>query len=192
MNIVQTPNDILNKKAEPVQKVDGKLKAIIREMKQTLRESGIGVGLAAPQVGISLQLFVASDILPEAKNKEQVPILVCINPRIVSKQKVIGIQSSVVGKKTENRKPKTDNQLEGCLSILHIWGPVKRSEKITLEYMDEHGRKHTKTFTGFMATIIQHEIDHLNGVLFTQRVLEQGKNLYREVPGQKKFEEIEV
>ena len=73
-----------------------------------------------------------------------------------------------------------------------MWGPVTRSTKISLRYLDEKGNPHQDEFSGFMATIIQHEMDHLDGVLFTQRVLVQGGKLYREIAEEKRFEEIEI
>ena len=185
MNILQTPNEILTRTASSVPVVDKKIRAIIDEMKQTLRGSDIGVGLAAPQVGISLQIFLCSQYMPERENKLKTSIQVFINPTIIS----LSDAKTQSKKKTTSKK---DKKLEGCLSIQHIWGPVKRAESVTIEYFDEQSKKQTKTFTGFMATIIQHEMDHLKGVLFTQRVLEQGNKLYREIPGQEKFEEVEI
>ncbi|KKS44950.1 MAG: Peptide deformylase, partial [Candidatus Gottesmanbacteria bacterium GW2011_GWA2_42_18] len=79
--------------------------------------------------------------------------------------------------------------LEGCLSIPRIWGPVKRAAKIFLHYQDLTGKKYLKWFSGFEATVIQHEIDHLNGIVFTQRAVEQKGQLYREEDGElTKFE----
>ena len=84
---------------------------------------------------------------------------------------------------------KKNIKLEGCLSIPHIWGPVTRNTKILLEYQDLTGEKHSEWFSGFTSVIIQHEMDHLQGVLFTQRVLEQKGRLYQEKDG--KLEKIE-
>ena len=68
--------------------------------------------------------------------------------------------------------------MEGCLSLPHFYGPVKKPDVVELEYLDEKGKKQRKTFRGFMAQIIQHEVDHLEGVLFIDRLLEQNKPLY--------------
>ena len=78
------------------------------------------------------------------------------------------------------KKSKKKIKLEGCLSIPRIWGPVKRSDRIFLHYQDLASKKHLKWFTGFEAIIIQHEIDHLNGIVFTQRAVEQKGQLFRE------------
>jgi len=137
----------------------------------------IGVGLAAPQVGKSIRLFIAK---PKVNSK----ILVFINPRIIDKK------PPVVSKKGQKHK-----KLEGCLSLKDVWGEVERSPQITLEYMNEKGKTYKKTFTGFLATIIQHEIDHLEGVLFPKRVLEQKGTLYKsqkDEKGQDVFEELKI
>lgn len=181
MNIVYTPHSVLLAKAKKVKKITNETRTLIEGMKIALRESDIGVGLAAPQVGVSLQIFLVSPHLPDRENKEGEKITVFINPKILSKTPIKKIR-----KKQDKRK------LEGCLSIPEVWGPVTRSSKIVIEYVDENGASHHEKFSGFLATIIQHEIDHLNGVLFTQRVLEQGGKLYRELVDEKRFEEIEI
>ena len=79
-------------------------------------------------------------------------------------------------KKLSKKKVK----LEGCLSIPRIWGPVKRADRIFLNYQDMTGKKYLKWFSGFEAIIIQHEVDHLNGIVFTQRSVEQKGQLYKE------------
>jgi len=79
------------------------------------------------------------------------------------------------------------------LSLVNIWGEVERSPEITLEYLDESGKSHNRKFSGFMATIIQHEVDHLNGILFPKRVLEQNGTLYqssKNAKGEDEFEEL--
>ena len=81
---------------------------------------------------------------------------------------------------TKKSKSKKKIKLEGCLSIPKIWGPVNRAERIFLHYQDLTGKKYLKWFSGFEATVIQHEIDHLNGIVFTQRAVEQKKQLYKE------------
>ena len=152
-------------------------------MKQTLAKTRDpeGVGLASPQVGKSLQIFLAK---PTPKS----PFLVFINPKIISESEAM----------QELKRPKRANapgKLEGCLSLVNIWGAVRRHAKITLTYLDEHGKTHTKTFTGFMSTIIQHEIDHLHGILFPRRVFEQQGKLYKshkDKKGEDVFEKIEL
>lgn len=172
LKIVQTPHPVLASPAKPVAKIDKKVRKIIAEMKTTLlgADKPKGVGLAAPQVGIPLQIFIAK---PDEKSE----VLVFINPQIMwrSKEKS-GITRPEGANKKENNKGKS---LEGCLSVRNVWGYLERSSKVRMKYLDIDGQKQEKEFTGFMATIIQHECDHLQGVVFTQRVLEQREKLYR-------------
>jgi peptide deformylase len=91
--------------------------------------------------------------------------------------------------------PERNNKLEGCLSIPTVWGRVKRATTLTLRYQDEKGESREEAFTGFLATIIQHETDHLNGTLFTHRVLEQQGKFYqagKDEDGKEILEEIEL
>lgn len=190
MRILQAPNPVLSQTAKPVLKADKSILNLISEMKRAM-EAAIdpeGVGLAAPQIGKSLQIFIAK---PFPKGK----IKVFINPKIVESSKLKVIKSSKKVKKGEK-------QLEGCLSLKDIWGAVKRSPAITVSYLDEKGKSHEENFTGFLATIIQHEYDHLQGILFPRRVLEQKGKLYKsskDLPagrhgeeGEDVFEEIKL
>lgn len=175
MKIVTTPNEILIKTAKEVEKIDKKILTLIAEMKQVLisQDNPKGVGLAAPQVGVNLRIFL---LRPE----EGDPIRVIINPKILttSKKIVSGI-------------PGTDNHIEGCLSIPHVWGVVKRHESLTLEFQDEVGTKKTEIFKDFPSVIVQHEVDHLNGILFTKRVIEQKGQLYKPTTNEKGEEVLE-
>jgi peptide deformylase len=152
---------------------------LIQEMEVSLNSASdpVGVGLAAPQVGKSLSLFIA-------KPTTRSPISVFINPKIITKEPLEEI--------VDEDKP---CKLEGCLSLKDIWGEVLRSPEIVLEYMDEAGNQHKRKYTGFMATIIQHEVDHLNGILFPKRVLEQSGTLYsshKNPKGEDEFEELRI
>lgn len=126
-----------------------------------------GVGLAANQVGLDLSIFI---IKPTEKAKTKV----FINPKIIS------LRSNLLKTDKKVRPSKKKVKLEGCLSIPRIWGPVKRADRVFLKYQDLTGKEFIKWFTGFDAVIIQHEMDHLNGAVFTQRVIEQKRQLYRE------------
>jgi len=143
-----------------------------------------GVGLAAPQVGKSLQIFIAK---PTDKSK----ISVFINPKII-KQSLV---RSYIKRPKRDESEKASKKLEGCLSLPNIWGPVLRSSSLILSYLDEKGIEHKQKFSDFMATVIQHEMDHLSGVLFPKRVLEQQGTLYKShknKQGEDEFEEIEI
>jgi len=166
LKVLIAPNKILSEKAKQVKKVDKKIKKIVNDMNICLekQKDPQGVGLAAPQVGYNLQIFI---IKPHEKEKAQI----FINPKIL---KVFEVTSKVKSKKKHRKN------LEGCLSIPKIWAPIHRKDRILLEFTDINGNILTKEFSGFHSIIIQHEIDHLNGIMFTQRAIEQNKALYEE------------
>lgn len=184
MKIVQSPDPVLSQVAKPVEKVDKAIKNLLKEMEKTLNEQvdPEGVGLAAPQVGKSLQMFIV-------KQDPKAPLLTFINPVI---KKTFPNPQEAAEKKAKKDK---GVQLEGCLSLKDVWGVVKRPYGVVVSYQDENGDKHEKSFEGFLATILQHEIDHLQGALFPKRVLEQKNHLYHSVKnkqGEIEFEEIEI
>jgi len=160
--IVVTPNPVLVTAARTVTSFDKRLGKLVSDMKRTLgaARNPKGVGLAAPQIGEGWRVFVT-------RPTEKSDVRVFINPEITvySNEKTDGV-------------PERENKLEGCLSIPKIWGKVHRAHGLTLKYQDETGAAHVEKFTGFLATIIQHETDHTNGILFVQRVLEQKGKLY--------------
>lgn len=194
--IVTTPNKVLSKISDEVKQFDKKLKDILEEMEVTLRatKDPIGVGLAAPQVGLSLKIF---QLRPDEKSE----VRSFINPEIISISQDPNdytAQSGSKKKAIEEGKipaPHGKRLLEGCLSIPNIWGYVQRKKDVTLSYQDENGTKHEEKFSGFPAIIVQHEIDHLNGVLFTHHVMEQNEKLYKshkDEKGEDVFEEITI
>ncbi len=160
--IVYVPNPVLVAPTKFVTKLDHKTLDLISEMAKTLIQADKpkGVGLAAPQVGVDLRIFVVHE-------DESNPVQVFINPKIIAQSRET---SGIPGK---------EKRLEGCLSIPNVWGEVKRATWITLKYLDKKGKWREQKFTGFPAVIIQHELDHLDGILFTQRVLEQKGQLYK-------------
>ena len=190
MAIIQAPNKVLSTTAKkyPLGKYvrfDKNLAKLLSDMETalTLARDPKGVGLAAPQIGVPYSLFI---VKPTEKSK----IVVFINPEILATSDKPGARS-----KKQEAKSKQPKRLEGCLSLLNIWGEVKRPETLTLSYYDELGVKHTKKFKGFMATIIAHEVDHLHGILFPRRVLEQKGQLYKShknAKDQDVFDPIEV
>ena len=186
--IITAPNTVLSSVARPVGKIDKEIRSFIGQMTETLEtaKDPEGVGLAAPQVGKSIQLFIAR------QNKTS-PILICINPKLTP---LVNEKSQVDEKQTGIQKKKNSRmKLEGCLSLIDIWGEVQRDRRIRLSYLDENGKNHTRTFGGFLATIIQHENDHLHGILFPKRVLEQKGKLYKsskDEKGETVFEEISI
>lgn len=191
MEIIQAPHQVLAAIAKPVPKIDKKIARLIEQMKETLEaaKDPQGVGLAAPQIGKSLQLFLMKPT-PSSKIK------VVINPVIVAQNQAESYPEISVNQPTNPRKSvRKRKTLEGCLSLKNIWGQVSRKPVITVSYMDEHGKTHTETFKGFEATIVQHEIDHLQGILFPKHTLEQKGKLYKShknEKGQDVFDEIEI
>ncbi len=155
-DIVFLPEPVLRRKAKPVTKFDRELQTLIDDMIETMREAP-GVGLAAPQVNISQQLAVIeyAEDEDEEENQDAPPrpkkLYVIINPEIIkaSEEKVMGI--------------------EGCLSIPNLQGEVERYQSIQVKALNRHGNPVKLKVDGWMARIFQHEIDHLNGVLFTDR-----------------------
>ena len=173
MKILTTPDPFLRKKAKPVKTITKKTLDEIREMFVTLRKTTDpeGVGLAAIQVGIDKQIFI---LLLDGDEH------VFFNPKIIKKSKKM---ISDAHKRTKNR------WLEGCLSIPRIWGFVDRPYEVTLEYQtfdisskDHELKSVTKTFTDIESAYVQHETDHLNGVLFVDHILKQKGQILQETP----------
>lgn len=175
--IVHIPNPVLKTPAKEVKVFDKKLERCIADMKKALiaTKNPKGVGLAAPQIGVPLRIFIT-------RPNEKTAIRIFINPTITK-------TSNVVSKKDADH----DGKMEGCLSVPNLWGKVKRAPTLTLSFQDEKGMGHTEVFTGFISTIIQHETDHIHGILFVQRVLEQKGTLFESITdenGKEVFEEV--
>lgn len=183
MKIVHAPHTILTTKAKTVDSITPKIKKLVADMIDTLasQKDPEGVGLAAPQVGESYRIFI---MRPHKRSA----VTICINPEIVT------LETKDTLTKGKNAKLNTDKEehsrLEGCLSIPRIWGSVERADTVEIRFQTLQGEVVEKRFGGFEATIVQHEMDHLNGVLFTARVLEQKNPLYKEVNGELERYEI--
>lgn len=171
MRIVSVPDPVLLQVCDPVIKVDHHLINFVTDLKMTLvnKKNPEGVGLSAPQVGTPIRIFCT--YLDRGLGRQ---IEVFINPQIVKSSKKLTLGSNP-------KKP----YLEGCLSIPEIYGPVWRHQRITIDYqvIDENTNalvSQTKSFDSFPARVIQHELDHLDGILFTKRALDQGLRLLKE------------
>ncbi len=163
--VVRLPNKMLSLPAKDVPGEEiqsAEMRRLIADMKETLAASPDGVGLAAPQVGESLKIFLVSEeanligsdgSLPEGHGtaKKKWRHFVFINPEMIKKSR---------GK---------IKMAEGCLSLPDKFGLVERREKISLSWLDESGKKQSRGFTGFFARVIQHEMDHLDGKLIADR-----------------------
>lgn len=141
---------VLRKKATEINSEYPNLKELLSNMFETMYDSN-GIGLAAPQIGLSIRLFIVDgteieDIEPKDFKK------VFINPVI-----------------EEEFDDKWDYE-EGCLSIPNVRADVNRHSKLTITYLDENFIEHTETYGGMAARIIQHEYDHIEGILFTDRI----------------------
>ncbi len=171
MEVVKAPDPRLRIKTKPVRKINQALKVTLKEMVKLTKtfKDPEGVGLAATQVGLDGSFFVA-------KNDNK--FISIINPKILS-----------TGKRTKK-------YFEGCLSIPSIWGEVKRHINIKVSYQNPEGKTTTKNLTGVLAWIFQHEIDHLNGILFSEKVLEQKGEFFKfigkDATGRDIFEEITI
>lgn len=147
---VVTYNDaVLTRKADPVEENSSSLQQLIEDMFETMYNSG-GVGLAAPQIGKSLQLFVmdADPMTEDLDDEEDLGPMVFINPVIISK---------------EGDRVRIE---EGCLSIPDVRDDVSRPERVTLSYLDRNFQQKRESYDGWISRVIQHEFDHLQGVLF--------------------------
>ena len=138
---------VLRQPAKRIAKVDDSIRQLVKDMLQTMY-SADGIGLAAPQVGVNKQLIVI-DCEPD---KPENPPLVLINPKIT------------------RYSTQTCNSDEGCLSIPGVYLEVNRPEAIEVSFKDEQGKPRKLQTAGLLARVIQHEMDHLNGVMFVDRV----------------------
>ncbi len=143
LDILTIPDKRLKHKSSDVRDFDEKLEKIVADMFDTLYASGNGIGLAAPQIGISKRIVVI-DLKEEGKQNQ----IVLINPKIISTSD----ENSI-------------NQ-EGCLSIPGYYADVERSNEVRVEWSDVNGKKIKKKCSGLLSICIQHEIDHLDGILF--------------------------
>lgn len=148
MRIVYYPDPVLQKRAAPIAPSAagdfGHLADLVDGMLEAMHEAR-GVGLAAPQVGQSLRLFVAND------TGEDGDVLVCVNPEVTP-------------------HGPTEAFEEGCLSLPELHAKVVRPTLVKMSWTDLAGARHTGEFEGFLARILQHEFDHLEGVLFFERM----------------------
>ncbi|MBI5414485.1 peptide deformylase [Candidatus Peregrinibacteria bacterium] len=141
-------NKILRTKSKEVRVITKNIKKLLEKMHATVREEG-GVGLAAPQVGENLRIIIA---------QISGTFLEMINPEILSFSE------------------KCESGEEGCLSLPGIWGIVRRSSEITVQFLDLKGRQRILNLKGFNARVVQHEVDHINGVLFIDRAQNTSEN----------------
>lgn len=149
LDIVEIGDEILRNKNTEIEDVK-EVNDLIINMVHTLYELN-GCGIAAPQVGVNKKIFIV-EVLGEDENGEEIvefPLTVFINPKILEYSE------------------EKDIQYEGCLSVDGFFAKVERSKKIKIEYIDLNGKKHIEEFEDFPARAIQHEYDHLGGIVYT-------------------------
>ncbi|MEL6428691.1 MAG: peptide deformylase [Planctomycetota bacterium] len=156
-DVVLFPDPVLRKETQDVEAFDGALEETVQRMFAAMYESR-GVGLAAPQVGLSQRVFVLND---EGDSDKPELSLALINPTI----------ESFAGKKTRHE--------EGCLSLPGVYAEVSRPERCTVRFHDLQGNERVEEFEGFRARIVQHEYDHLQGVLLVDRMTPSDKQRNR-------------
>lgn len=152
--IFEFPDSILRQKASPVTDINGKIQQLIDDMVETMYVAP-GIGLAGNQVGEPLRILVCDP----SSGTEPNGLVVLLNPEITNKEGV------VVGE-------------EGCLSVVDYRADVKRAERITIEGVNREGNRLVLECDGIMAIVLQHEVDHLNGLLFIDHIGPLRKELY--------------
>jgi peptide deformylase len=153
--IVKYPHPVLKKRSERVGQIDEEVKKLIRDMRETMYESG-GIGLAACQVGVSRRVIVL-DVSPMDPQHD---FFALINPEILSEEGEI------------------DHE-EGCLSVPDCLEKVKRKEKVCAKGLSPEGKEREIRCEGILAIALQHEIDHINGILILDRVSRLKREIYR-------------
>lgn len=141
-------NPILRAKSEPVIKIDSSLKKFAKDMHKAMIKAN-GLGIAAPQVGRNIRIFIATLNYKEANEM----VVYMVNPEILS------------------HSEETEVEEEGCLSLPGDHGKVERWREVTVRFQDLNGDKHTLTLEGLNARVFQHENDHLDGVLFIDKLV---------------------
>ena len=154
LSLTMMDNPLLHQKAKRVRKIDGSIQKLIDDMIETMHHIGGAAGLAAPQVGVPLQVVVIE--LPGED------VITLINPEVV---------------KSWGERDVT----EGCLSLPGYRGEIKRSESVTVKGRDRHGKQIRLKADGLLAQALEHEIDHINGVVYIDH-LESVDNLYQIEP----------
>ena len=152
--ILIVPDPRLKKECEPVEAVNDEIKTILNDMLETMYAAP-GIGLAAPQIGV-MKRVVVMDV---SDDKDKPEPLKLINPEIIWESEETSIYQ------------------EGCLSIPEQYADVERPAEVGMRYMDENGETHEIEADGLLATCIQHEIDHLDGVLFTDYLSALKRNM---------------
>ena len=155
LKILHYPEPLLKKQSLPVTEFNDELRQLAEDMAETMYDAP-GVGLAAPQVGVLKRLIV----LDCSASDEPDELIFAVNPEIIS-----GESESL--------------EEEGCLSVPGFWANVKRFAQVTMRYQDVEGNLHERTADGLLGVCMQHEIDHLQGLLFVDRLSPLKRSLFK-------------
>ncbi len=168
--VITVGHPTLRQVAEPVKRLDAEVRTLIADMVETMHAYN-GVGLAAVQVNVPLRIIVV-----EVPASEEIPgsgqLYVMLNPVIV------------------RRSREKEADMEGCLSVPGYIGEVERARRIIVRGLDEHGKRYELDVEGYVARVFQHEIDHLDGILYTDRLTSLEK-LYPVKQGDEEAAELE-
>lgn len=161
LEVLTIPNPILKQVCSPVEIVGRDVKRLISDMRETMESSSNCVGIAAPQVGVSSRIIIVNVSLNPKPHRNN-GLLVMINPQI-----------KYASGKLKSR--------EGCLSVPGFTGNVVRKDKTEIEYIDINCVKQTLKTSGFESIVIQHEIDHLDGYVFLDRVSSLKTDIFKRI-----------
>jgi peptide deformylase len=154
------PHPILKKMARQIERFDKEIDGLVQDLIDTMREGPGSVGVAAPQIGVSLRICVVDVSNSKLGRENNHGLLVLSNPEIVEHEGAAVMR-------------------EGCMSVPDYTGDVERSTRIVIRYLEANGNSRQIEATGFEAVAIQHELDHLDGVLFLDRIASLKTGLFR-------------
>lgn len=158
--ILTFPHPLLKKRAHRIERIDGAILGLLEDLIDTMKAGPGSVGVAAPQIGVSLSACVI-DVSGNRNGKDNNHgLLAMLNPEIIASSGLSVMR-------------------EGCMSVPDYTGDVERATNITISYMDQAGVVQTLEASGFEAVAIQHEMDHLDGILFLDRIISLKTGLFR-------------
>jgi peptide deformylase len=154
------PHPILKKPCRQVAAIDAEIEALVADLVDTMRAGPGSVGVAAPQIGVTLRVCVVDVSASRLGKENSHGLLVMVNPEIVAREGAAIMR-------------------EGCMSVPDYTGDVERATAVTVRYLDGDGNPQEVSATGFEAVAIQHEMDHLDGLLFLDRIVTLKTGLFR-------------
>jgi peptide deformylase len=159
-DIILYPDPILKTVCEPVTEMDAETDALVQDLIDTMVAAGHSVGVAAPQIGVTRRIVVVDVSKSKLGRDNNHGLLLMINPEILERE----------GRETMR---------EGCMSVPDYTGNVSRAESVVVQFLDREGRERVIRAGGFEAVAIQHELDHLDGYLFLDRVSSLKTDVFR-------------